>query len=67
MGPGEMGDIKDTIGPKDFPGIETNFEPVSFEERQSRIEKAREKLRVKKLLKQRGLDATSIILNGQIE
>lgn len=33
MGPGEMGDLRDAIGPKDFPGIETNFEPVSLEHR----------------------------------
>jgi hypothetical protein len=64
MGPGEMGDIKNAIGPKDFPGIETNFEPVSLEHRQTRIDQARERLRVKKLLKDKGLDATAIIMAG---
>ena len=60
MEQGEMGDLKEAIGPKDFPGIETHFEPLSLEQRTKRIEQARERLRVKKLLKDKGFDTTAI-------
>jgi hypothetical protein len=29
MQQGEMGDVKEIIGPNDFPGIETRFEPIA--------------------------------------
>lgn len=52
MEPGEMGDIKEGIvGPQDFPGIETHFEKESYDQRRVRIDMARERLRIKKLLR----------------
>lgn len=60
MQPGEMGDIKEPIGPKDFPGIETHFEPIAQENRQNRIQTARERLRLKKLLREKGHNATGV-------
>ena len=60
MEQGEMGDIKKAIGPEDFPGVETNFEPLSLEQRTKRIEQARERLRIKKMLREKGFDTSGI-------
>jgi len=57
MRAGEMGDLKEgPIGPHDFPGIETKFEPLSFEQRKIKIEQARERLRVKQMLREKAPD-----------
>lgn len=59
---GEIGG--EPVGPKDFPGIETKFDKQTYEQRRERINHARERLRIKKLLRQKGFDATTIMMSG---
>lgn len=60
---GEMGDLREgPVGPQDFPGIETHFEPLSFEQRKLKLEQARERLRLKQLLREKAPQSKNVFL-----